>query len=243
MPVARPGRVSYHVGRMRRPALALLAVAWLALPPAGCVGAHPADDLELVARPAEPEPGPPPRFVLLARSEVLGEAGPVELWLPLPSSDRFQTVHSLAVEVGPPGSFALEEAEGDRVLHVAAPRPTPVKVRALIERAGEVEGGPALPATLRELPTGLEPTAWAEAAAARGVPARVAHGLELMADGQTLPRRWPEVFVDGAWSPVDPLTSTVDLPPDRVRLAASPPRATVDGRPAEVRTSYSLERR
>lgn len=226
-----------------RPWLPLAAAAALTLAATGCRSADPAEDLVLIPRTAEQEPGLPLRYVLLARSEVVGarDGGAVELWLPLPSSDEFQTVHSLAVEVGPPGRYALEEAAGDRVLHVAGPSPTPVSVRALIERA-RVEAA-ALPRALREVPAGLEPTAWAEAAAARGVPARVAHGLELRSDGQTVSRRWPEVLVDGAWSPVDPSTSSVDLPPGRVRLASAAPRATVDGHPAELRTSYALEER
>ncbi len=221
----------------------VLAAALLTISSVGCRSADPAEDLVLVPRAAEREPGPAPRFVLLARSEVVAarDAGPIELWLPLPSTDRFQTVHSLVFEVGPPGRFDLEETAGDRVLHVAAPGPTPVSVRALIERPARA--GAPLPPSLSELPAGLEASAWAEAAAARGVQARVAHGLELRADGQTVPRRWPEVLVDGAWSPVDPTTSTVDLPPGHVRLAATPPRATVAGQPAELRTSYGLEER
>lgn len=210
----------------------------------GCRGTDPAADLVLVPRAAERDPARPPRYVLLARSEVVSasDAGAVELWLPLPSSDRFQTVRSLAVEVGPPGTFAVEEAGGDRVLHVASPGPTPVAVRALIERAA-VDPGAALPAALREVPPGLEPAAWAEAAAARGAQVRLVHGLELRADGQTVSRRWPEVLLDDAWSPVDLDTNSLALPSALVRLSSAPARATVEGRPAQLRTSYALEER
>ncbi|MCO5170746.1 MAG: hypothetical protein M9894_30835 [Planctomycetes bacterium] len=205
----------------------------------GCRGADPGRDLVLVRRAVEHEPGAPPRFVLVARSEVVAAPGEVVMWLPLPASDEFQSVSSLAVEVGPRGALALEEAGGDRVLRVGCGEAATVNVRAVIDRLDP--GARALPPALDDLAPGLEPTAWAAAASARGVEARVVHGLELTSDGQTLERRWPEVLIDGAWSPVD--AGRIQLPPRRVRLAARPPRATADGQPAELRTAYALEER
>lgn len=223
---------------MHRPARAALALASL-LALVGCRGPDARHDLVLVRREATDEPGAPPRFVLVARSEVVaGASGEVVLWLPLPASDLFQTVSSLAVEAGPPGALALEEAGGDRVLRVGA---AAVSVRAVIDRRDG--GARALPPGLEDVSPTLEPAAWAEAASARGVEARVAHGLELTKDGQTLERRWPEVLIDGAWSPIDAPAGRVQLPPRHVRLAARSPRATVDGRPAELRTAYALEER
>lgn len=222
-----------------RPSVAA-TLATVVLATAGCRSSDPAEDLVLVPRPAESEPSAPPRYLLLARSGLTTPAatGQVELWLPLPASDHHQTVQSLSFEVGPPGSYEVQESpEGDRVLHVAGASTAQVSIRAVLERAPAAT--PAnLPPELAALEPALEPSEWAEAATARGAQARVAHGLELTADGQTVSRRWPEVLLGGTWTAVPP-----EAAEGLIRLATASPRATVDGQPVEVRTSYSLERR
>lgn len=205
----------------------------------GCTGPEPAVELVLVPRPAEHEPDAAPRYLLLAKTGLTlpDTPGHVELWLPLPASDSYQTVQSLAFEVGPPGTYEVEESPGgDRVLHVAGPGPAPVAIRAVLERARPAPV--VLPPDLAALEPALEATEWAEAATARGARARVAHGLELTTDGQTVARLWPEVLIDGTWTAVHQ-----DAASSRIRLATASPRATVDGRPVEVLTSYSIERR
>jgi hypothetical protein len=215
------------------------ALATVVLATSGCRSSDPAEVLVLVPRPAESEPSAAPRFLLLARSDLTTTAatGHVELWLPLPASDHHQTVQSLSFEVGPPGTYEVQESpEGNRVLHVAGAS-LPVSIRAVLERASTATPS-VLPPELAALEPALEPSEWADAATARGAQARVAHGLELTADGQTVSRRWPEVLLGGAWTAVPP-----EAADGLIRLATVSPRATVDGQPVEVRTSYSLERR
>lgn len=215
-------------------------LAMVVLAAAGCKSSDPDVDLVLVARPAESEPSAAPRYLLLARTALTAPVtgADVELWLPLPASDQRQTVQSLSFEVGPPGTYEVRESpEGDRVLHVAGAGATPVSIRAVLERARAAPPA-VLPPELASLEPALEPTEWADAATALGAQARVAHGLELTADGQTVARRWPEVLLGDAWTAVP-----TDAADGRIRLATVSPRATVDGQPVEVRTSYSIERR
>lgn len=210
----------------------LLLIATLAA--AGCRTPDPTEDLELVQRAAETEPGAAPRYLVLGRTELAAGAddGSVEMWLPLPRTDAHQTVQSLAVEVGPSATYAVEEQDGERLLHVAAPGPTPVAVRALVEHSPRTT---ALPPALADLPAG-DADAWVQAATARGATARVVNGVAPGAEGQTVAAQWPEVLVDGDWTPAQPAG-------ERVRLGPGAARATLDGRPVEVRTSWVLERR
>lgn len=208
----------------------------------GCSGgAIKPDELEVVrAEPVAIDPSERTRLVeLRATCAPPAGQGPYQLWLPLPASDRWQTVRSLLFEVPPPGSYDLAEgAQGERVLHVSAPGPGPVAVRAVIERPAPGVG-PALPDDLREL-AGLEPAAWVEAATRKGRQARVASGVAVASDGKSVVEsRWPEVLVDEAWTPV--VDGKAQLPQERVRLPA-PARATLGGRSVEAKTTWALQR-
>lgn len=208
----------------------------------GCGGgAIKPEDLEVVrAEPVAVDPSERTRLVELeATCAPPPGQGPYQLWLPLPTSDRWQTVRSLLFEVPPPGAYELADgAAGERVLHVSAPAPGPVAVRAVIERPAPAEGS-TLPDDLREL-VGLEPAAWVEAATRKGRQARVATGVAVAADGKSVVEsRWPEVLVDEAWTPV--VDGKAQLPQERVRLPG-PARATLDGKPAEPRTTWALHR-
>jgi hypothetical protein len=230
----------------RRPALllAVVAVGAAVACTGGCRGVDRGDELVLVERaPTERDPAAPAQYTLLARVEAhsagsAGARGGAELWVPLPATDAYQSVDSLAVEVAPPGVYELAPADGEgRVLHTTAPS---VVVRARIERP-RVDASTPLPPDLAGLPP--DPAAWVDAARARGAEARLALGLDLRPDGETVQSRWPEVKVGDAWTPVDPVSGRATLPLGRVRLAGPPARATVDGQAADVQADYTLTRR
>ena len=183
----------------------------------------------------------PLRYALVARSEVGGADGSLHLWLPLPTSSPYQVVHSLAWEVGPRGTYAVETNEaGDRLLHVTASGGAlpPVLVRATIERSQTF--GDRLP---EQLSSRVEdPAEWARLIQRRGGRARLAHGVELFEGGGARAGAWPEVIVEDEWTPVDLRSQQLGLHERRVRLATLPPRAERDGEPVEVETRYTLTR-
>jgi hypothetical protein len=219
----------------------------------GCASS-PVDDQELaVVRRAAP-PRDPSELTrvhrLVAKCAVEAAGGAYELWVPLPSTDRWQVVRSIAFEVPPDLRYVLEEdAEGVRVLHVTGPAPGPVTIRAEIERPAPPTELPALPAALDGLAADLDPVAWTAAATERGAKARVALGVELplagtpseptperrperrTLAGEPARRRWSEVLLDGAWTPVT--EGRVGLPQSWVRLATVAARATLAGRATE----------
>jgi hypothetical protein len=220
--------------RTRTWLLALAALATLG----GCRGPMPADELVLVPRAADPEPGALPRWELVL-TEGAGERG-AELWLPLPSADAFQRIQTLAVEVSPPGAYELTTTEGgDRVVHVTAGAAT---LRALVERT-RIDADVALPVAVADLPATLDATAWVDAATTRGVTARVAHGVERTSDGHTVTCRWPEALIGEAWLPVDIAARRCALSSGRVRLPLDLLRAVVDGAPAQPQSTITLTAR
>ena len=138
---------------MRRAALIVVPLL------AACAGhGTDPDQLEVVQVRAEAEPAPPRAWRAALKAAVEGEA-PLEMWLPLPAEADDQQVHSLVVEVGPPGVYALEELQrGQRVLHVSGPPPR----LTAGWRAGILQPAPPAPA-------GAESAATSERAALRMV--------------------------------------------------------------------------
>ncbi len=243
-------------GRVRY--LPALACSWaLVALPCGCASS-PVDDQELsvVRRTAPPrDPSELTRVHRLVAScgvhgATVGE-GAYELWVPLPVTDRWQVVRSIAFEVPPDLRWVILEgdAEGERLLYVTGPAPGPVTIRAEIERPAPPAELPALPTALDGLSAELDPAAWTAAATERGVKARVALGLELplagppsspaATAGEPAPRRWPEVLVEGAWTPVT--EGRVGLPQSWVRLATVAARATLAGRATEPTLDWKTQ--
>lgn len=236
----------------RVPIARLLAVAAVAAL-CGCASS-PVDDQELPVVRREAPPRDPSELTrvhrLVARCTADAAEGPYELWVPLPITDRWQVVRSIAFEVPSDLRYVLEESpEGERVLHVTGPAPGPVTIRTEIERPAPPAELPALPATLDDLAADLDPAAWTAAATERGVQARLALGLELPlagtpsepapAGGEPAPRRWSEVMVEGAWTPVT--EGRVGLPQSWVRLATVAARATLAGRATEPSLEWQTQ--
>lgn len=226
-----------------------VAVAALALL-TGCRAAPiSSEELGVVRAEAPPATAPvTPRYQLeltcrVPPPERASDAGDVELWIPLPETDERQTVRSLAIEVGPPGTFEVEVDDGGaRVLHVRGPEAPVVAVRAEIERP-PVEAAP-WPAGLQ--PPGGELEEWVESLRAAGRDARLAYGVALGAEGPVF-HRWVELGATSddspSWAPVDLEQHRLELALGVLRLGLAPARAARGGAPAEVTVAVALSLR
>jgi transglutaminase-like putative cysteine protease len=111
--------------------------------------------------PAEDAPPPSRSFVLTYRAvvkDIPEGAKTLDLWLPLPQSDRNQTIHQLTIDAPGPLAIGRESRFGNQCLHVRVQRPRgPVAATLTIDATRRENGGAVEPLSAADRDRYLRP--------------------------------------------------------------------------------------